>query len=71
MPEGRMVRSQRYKYCAYSEGRRRESLVDMEKDPGETINIAGDSRYRDVLQRHRAMLADFRRRTNDTFPAPA
>jgi arylsulfatase A-like enzyme len=34
-PSGRMLRSQRFKYCAYDEGKRRESLVDMQTDPGE------------------------------------
>jgi choline-sulfatase len=67
--EGRMVRSRRYKYCIYSEGRRRESLVDMEKDPGEMENLAESDAYRDILQRHRGMLAEFRKITNDPFPA--
>jgi hypothetical protein len=43
----------------------------MEKDSGEMVNLAGDVRHRDTLQRHRAMLAEFRRQTNDSFPAPA
>jgi arylsulfatase A-like enzyme len=67
--EGRMVRSRRYKYCIYSEGRRRESLVDMEKDPGEMENLAENSAYRDILESHRGMLAGFRKNTNDPFPA--
>lgn len=48
---GRMIRSSRYKYCIYNQGRRRESLVDMENDPGETINIIDDpaSRYNDKM----------------------
>jgi len=66
-PEGRMVRSQRFKYCVYSEGRRRESLVDIQDDPGEMVNVAEDPRYREVLQRHRAMLAEWRRATRDAF----
>ncbi|MFB3826394.1 MAG: sulfatase [Bryobacteraceae bacterium] len=69
-PEGRMVRSQRYKYCAYSEGARRESLVDLERDPGEMVNVAGEARYRETLVRHRAMLAAWGRQTNDRFAIP-
>jgi arylsulfatase A-like enzyme len=65
--EGRMVRSRRYKYCAYSEGRLRESLVDMEKDPGETENLAENRAHREALERHRAMLANFIRQTKDPF----
>jgi len=70
-PEGRMVRSRRYKYCVYSEGARRESLVDLETDPGEMRNLASDPRYREVLESHRAMLAAWQRRTKDGFSLPA
>ena len=69
-PDGRMVRSRRYKYCAYSEGRNRESLVDMEKDPGEMVNVAGDGARHRVLARHCAMLAEWCRKTHDTFAVP-
>ena len=65
MPEGRMVRSQRYKYCIYSEGERRESLVDLEKDPGEMVNLAADPAYQDILRKHRAMLAEWARAVGD------
>jgi len=58
-PDGRMIRSQRYKYCLYSLGRRRESLVDMQADPGEMVNLAAKSRYRTVLLQHREFLRDF------------
>ncbi len=57
--EGRMVRSQRYKYCLYAHGTRREALYDMEKDPLETRNIAGDAQYREVVLEHRALLRTF------------
>lgn len=67
--EGRMVRSRRYKYSIHSEGERRESLVDMEKDPGEMVNLAGEAAYRGVLERHRAMLAEFREKWRDPFAA--
>ncbi len=65
--EGRMVRSRRYKYCIHSEGQRRESLVDMEKDPGEMVNLAGEAGYRKALERHRAMFAEFRAKVKDPF----
>ena len=69
-PGGRMVRSQRYKYCAYDEGERRESLVDMEKDPGEMVNLAGSKKHRKVLEKHRQYLAEFSRKHGDDFAAP-
>jgi arylsulfatase A-like enzyme len=64
-PEGRMVRSRRYKYCLYGLGQRRESLVDMQADPGEMVNLAGESNYRSTLLEHRRYLRDFSRQHND------
>ena len=64
-PHGRMVRSDRYKYCLYSEGQRRESLVDMDKDPGEMTNQADNPDFKDVLNRHRAYLKEHAKRHND------
>ena len=68
-PAGRMLRSERYKYCIYDQGKQRESLVDLEKDPGELVNLARDPAYADVLERHRALLTEWSRETHDTgFP---
>ncbi len=64
-PHGRMVRSTRYKYCLYSEGQRRESLVDMEKDPGEMVNQAENPAFKDVLARHRAYLREHAEHNGD------
>ncbi|MCH9022436.1 MAG: sulfatase-like hydrolase/transferase, partial [Planctomycetes bacterium] len=64
-PHGRMVRSDRYKYCLYSEGQRRESLIDMEKDPGEMVNQAANPDFKDVLNQHRAFLKDHAQRHQD------
>src|SRR6185312_4552208 len=70
-PSGRMVRSTRYKYCAYDMGDRRESLVDMEKDPGEMWNLAGEHRFRHLLLEHRAMLREWCGKFGDPFPVPS
>ena len=69
-PTGRMLRSQRYKYCVYSEGQRRESLVDLEKDPGEMVNLAIDASYQEILRQHRSMLAEWCKQTHDSFSIP-
>jgi len=69
-PAGRMVRSKRFKYCVFDMGTRRESLVDMEKDPGELVNLAGKKEYKQELEKHRKYLADWSRENNDTFPVP-
>ncbi|MCH5374250.1 MAG: sulfatase-like hydrolase/transferase [Planctomycetes bacterium] len=52
----RMVRSPRYKYVVYSNGERREQLIDMETDPGEMQNLATDPAYASVLAEHRNYL---------------
>lgn len=67
-PHGRMVRSDRYKYCVYSKGERRESLIDMENDPGEMRNLAGSELHRPILEQHREYLAAWCREHGDRFP---
>ena len=63
--EGRMVRSDRYKYCVYGRGNQRESLVDLQADSGETVDLATNPKYRDVLLQHRELLARFGKEHND------
>lgn len=53
---GRMVRSDRFKYCVYDSGEMRESLVDLVADPGELANLAAQPALRDTLLEHRAFL---------------
>lgn len=66
-PSGRMVRSERFKYCTYDRGERSESLVDLERDPGEMANLAYREEYKDVLEKHRQYLRDWCRQTGDSF----
>ena len=66
-PNGRMIRSRTYKYCAYDMGQHRESLVDVESDPGEMVNLAGKKEYRSVLERHRQYLAEWCQKYSDPF----
>jgi arylsulfatase A-like enzyme len=66
---GRMVRTDRYKYCIYSNGRQRESLVDLQADPGEMNDLATDPKYREILLQHRELLARFGREQNDPLVA--
>ncbi len=65
-PQGRMLRTDRYKYCLYSEGRERESLVDMKTDPGEMVNQASNPDFKRVLNRHRRHLKEFAEQHGDT-----
>jgi arylsulfatase A-like enzyme len=68
--KGRMVRTQRYKYIAFSLGARPEMLFDLTKDPGEMNNLAlGDSAMSE-LDRHRGLLRGWIAETNDDFQLP-
>jgi arylsulfatase A-like enzyme len=69
-PGGRMVRSRRYQYCAYDLGTHRESLVDMDADPGELVNLARAASHRQALDEHRRHLAEWCRQTRDPFVVP-
>jgi len=57
--QGRMVRTDQYKYCVYDHGKQRESLVDMKNDPLETKNIATDPGSKRIVQTHRNILLAF------------
>lgn len=68
-PAGRMLRTARYKYCVYDQGRQRESLVDLDNDPGELVNLAEEPAYARILNEHRALLLEWSRSARDTtFP---
>ncbi len=67
---GRMVRTDRFKYCVYDYGDQRESLVDMQTDPLETKNLACEKEYRDVLVQHRELLRAFAREHDDALVQP-
>jgi hypothetical protein len=66
-PTGRMVRTKRFKYMAYSEGHNREMLVDLETDPGEMFNLAGNPDLKYVLAEHRSRLMEWCALTGDKF----
>lgn len=55
----RMVLSEQFKYCVYGSGDDQASLVDLENDPGEMINVVHDAQYQDVLLAHRTFLAEW------------
>jgi arylsulfatase A-like enzyme len=59
------VRTDRWKYC-YTPGDVDE-LYDLENDPNELNNLAGDPARADVCREHRALLMDWLIRTEDTL----
>ena len=66
--DGRMVRTERWKYIRFPEGENPEQLFDLALDPGEMHDLATDPGHREVLQHHRRLLNQFIEETNDTFP---
>ncbi len=66
---GRMIRTEKYKYCIYDNGENREQLFDMENDPGEIENLAIKPEYKSELNRHRRLIGEWAEETMDTnFP---
>lgn len=65
---GRMVRTDRWKYellYVADANVSREMLIDMERDPGESVNLAPDPAHRETLARHRVILCDHVKREGD------
>ena len=62
---GRMLRSDHYKYCVYTSGKIRESLVDLRADPGEMKNLAGQAGFQKHLNRHREFLKQWIKESKD------
>jgi len=66
---GRMLRTDRFKYCAYDSGAHPEQLTDLRDDPGEMKNLAEVPAFQDVLNQHRQLLKDWVERTGDRIAA--
>ena len=64
---GRAIRTERFKYHAWNKGENREQFFDLVADPGETTNLIGDPSFATELAQHREHLADWLRRTDDSF----
>jgi len=63
--ENRMIASKRFKYCVYKTGKIRESLVDLEKDPGEMENLAGNKKFKKNLKEHRKYFKEWAKISKD------
>jgi arylsulfatase A-like enzyme len=64
-PKGRMLRTERYKYCIYDIGNHRESLIDMQKDPLEMTNLARSPEHKIALLKLRSLLKDYAEKSGD------
>jgi choline-sulfatase len=69
---GYMVTDGRYKYCAFDadKGSRRDSLVDLDYDPGEMRNLVAFEREQGNLARLRASLSEHQRENGVKFEMP-
>ena len=65
--KGRMMRTERYKYLAFSAGADPEMLFDLEQDPLETANLAKAPDRRRALAEHRSRLEAWVQATGDDF----
>jgi len=57
------VRSENWRYITHADGS--EELYDMQKDPNEWTNLAGDAQYADVIAEHKKWIPP-----NNANPAP-
>ncbi len=68
--KGRMVRTDRYKYMVFSEGRNPELLFDMHQDPGEQHNLAYKPEFQSELRQQQSLLRAWGEENADTFEFP-
>lgn len=63
-----MVRTADYKYNVYSKGEDNEQLFNLQNDPGECTNLAGNPAYDTIINDHRQLLKQWMDKTADHFP---
>jgi arylsulfatase A-like enzyme len=64
-----MVRTARYKYMVFPGPGGGEMFFDLQNDPGEMKNLAGEALVAEELDRHRQLLAGWKRTTEeDKYP---
>jgi arylsulfatase A-like enzyme len=59
---GYSVRTDRWRYTEWDEGKQGVQLYDMEKDPGETMNLAADAQHAATVKELQGRLAAYRQR---------
>ncbi len=65
--EGRMIRTENYKYYIFNQGKQPEMLIDMKNDPGEMENLVGNPDYKKVLDEHREIFSEYKKESGDSF----
>ncbi len=64
-PLGRTVRTKRYRYTEWSEGKHGVELYDYQKDPMEYTNLAEHTEYQETREELAALLAKNQAKAND------
>ncbi len=64
--DGYSVRTPRWRYSEWSAGAQGAQLFDMERDPAETRNLAGDTGHVNTVAELKALLQAYRRRGTAT-----
>jgi len=67
--QGRMIRTDKFKYYIFDKGKQPEMLIDMDNDPGEMVNLVGNKKYESDLTEHRKLLQQYKKETGDNFPS--
>ena len=58
--DGYAVRTDRWRYIEWAQGAKGVQLYDMERDPQETTNLAGNPAYAATVAEHKALVAKYR-----------
>jgi len=66
--QGRMMRTENFKYYIFDQGKQPEMLIDMKSDPGEMENLVGNPDYKKVLAEHRNLFTQYKKESGDPFP---
>jgi uncharacterized sulfatase len=55
---GRSVRTERYRYTEWDEGKKGAQLYDHQTDPREYVNLANDEKHAEAVKRFRLLLRE-------------
>jgi iduronate 2-sulfatase len=61
--DGFSVRTIRFRYTLWDDGAKGEQLYDLQADPGESTNLAGDAKFASVLAELKAAVRDYAKKT--------
>jgi iduronate 2-sulfatase len=60
---GFSIRTPRWRYMLWDDGRQGEQLYDMQADPAETSNLASDARFTDTIKNLRQRIREYAKNT--------